>query len=63
MASAWMTPIKNGQCEISVRRDGVNKIIVATQARLTDEQVEELFWIVSAMARSGKTLHELIKVT
>lgn len=60
MAGVWMTPVKNGQCKISVCRDGANKIIIATQTPLTDGQAEELFWIVSAMTRSGKTLNKLL---
>lgn len=61
MAGVWMTPCKNGQCEISVRRDGINKIIIGTQTPLNDEQAEELFWCVGAMLRSGKTLKDLLK--
>ena len=56
-----MTPCKDGQCELSVRRDGINKIVIATQTPLTDEQAEELFWCVGAMQRSGKTMKDLLK--
>ena len=61
MTGIWMTPCKNGQCELSVRRDGINKIVIATQTPLTDAQVEELFWCIGAMQRSGKTLKDLLK--
>lgn len=61
MVGVWMTPCKNGQCELSVRRDGINKIVIATQTPLTDAQAEELFWCVGAMQRSGKTLKDLLK--
>ena len=61
MAWVWMTPCKNGQCELSVRRDGINKIVIATQTPLTDTQVDELFWCIGAMQRSGKTLKVLLK--
>ena len=61
MVGVWMTPCKNGQCELSVRRDGINKIVIATQTPLTDAQAEELFWCVGAMQRSGKTLKNLLK--
>lgn len=61
MIGAWMTPCKNGQCELSVRRDGINKIVVALQTPLTDAQAEELFWCIGAMQRSGKTLKDLLK--
>ena len=57
----WMTLRKNGQCELSVRRDGINKIVIASQTPLTDTQAEELFWCVGAMQRSGKTLKDLLK--
>ena len=63
MACAWMTPIENGQCETSIYREGFDKIIIVTPSGLTDEQVEGLFWIVNAMAKSGKALNELIKDT
>ena len=61
MIGVWMTPCKNGQCELSVRRDGINKIVVASQTTLTDAQAEELFWCVRAMQKSGKTLKDLLK--
>lgn len=61
MIGVWMAPCKNGQCELSVRRDGINKIVVASQTSLTDEQIEELFWCIEAMQRSGKTLKDLLK--
>ena len=61
MIGVWMTPCKNGQCELSVRRDGINKIVIATQTPLTDAQAEELFWCIGAMRRSGKTLKDLLK--
>lgn len=61
MIGAWMTPCKNGQCELSVRRDGINKIVIASQTPLTDAQAEELFWCVGAMQRSGKTLKDLLE--
>ena len=61
MVGVWLTPCKNGQCELSVRRDGINKIVIATQTPLTDAQAEELFWCVGAMQRSGKTLKDLLK--
>ena len=61
MAGVWMTPCKNGQCELSVRRDGINEIVIATQTPLTDGQVEGLVWCIGAMQRSGKTLKDLLK--
>ena len=61
MVGVWMTPCKNGQCELSVRRDGINKIVIATKTPLTDAQAEELFWCVGAMQRSEKTLKDLRK--
>lgn len=61
MVGVWMTPCKNGQCELSVRRDGINKIVIATKTPLTDAQAEELFWCVGAMQRSGKTMKDLLK--
>lgn len=61
MVGVWMTPCKNGQCEVSVRRDGINKIVIATQTPLTDAQAEELFWCIGTMQRSGKTLKDLLK--
>ena len=61
MAGVWMTPYKNGQCELSVRRDGIDKIVITTQTPLTDAQVEELFRCIGAMQRSGKTLKDLLK--
>ena len=61
MIGVWMTPCKNGQCKLSVRRDGINKIVIATQTPLTDAQAEELFWCVGAMQKSGKTLKGLLK--
>jgi ribosomal protein S27AE len=61
MIGVWMTPCKNGQCELSVRRDGINKIVIATQTPLTDAQAEELFWCIGAMQKSGKTLKDLLK--
>lgn len=61
MIGVWMTPCKNGQCELSVRRDGINKIVIASQTPLTDEQAEGLFWCVGAMLRSEKTLKDLLK--
>lgn len=56
-----MAPCKNDQCELSVRRDGINKIVIATQTPLTDAQAEELFWCIGAMQKSGKTLKDLLK--
>ena len=61
MAGVWMTPCKNGQCELSVIRDGIDKIVIATQTPLSDAQAEELFWCIRAMQRSGKTLKDLLK--
>ena len=61
MIGVWMTPCKNGQCELSVRRDGINKIVIATQTPLTDAQAEELFWHIGVMQKSGKTLKDLLK--
>lgn len=53
--------MQNGQCELSVRRDGINKIVIWTQTPLMDAQVDELFWCIGAMQRSGKTLKDLLK--
>lgn len=61
MIGVWMTPCKNGQCELSVRRDGINKLVIASKTPLTDAQAEELFWCIGAMQRSGKTLKDLLK--
>lgn len=61
MIGVWMTPCKNGRCELSVRRDGTNKLVIASQTPLTDAQAEELFWCIGAMQRSGKTLKDLLK--
>lgn len=61
MAGIWMAPVKNGQCEVSVRRDAINKIVIATQTPLTDAQAEELFWCTWVMQKSGKTLKDLLK--
>ena len=61
MTSVWTTPIEDSEFRTSVRRDGKNTLVIFTQNPLSDSQATELFWCVSAMQRSGKTLNELIQ--
>ena len=57
MTTAVLTNTEENYC---VREKG-NKISICTSERLNDDQMRELFWIALGMARSGKTLTEMLK--
>jgi len=46
--------------EVSVRRDGENKIVIFTRTPLTDDQMQDLYWLSYAMEKTGKTMKDLI---
>lgn len=51
----------NGVSKVTMARQGHNSIIITTQKRLNNEQMRNLYWIVLAMAETGKTFSEIIK--
>lgn len=60
MASAFFSEPVNGVSNVMVYRTGRSSVAVSTQNALTDEQLEELYWIVAFMAETGKRLGEAI---
>ena len=60
MAYAMMTDSVNGVHEVILRRDGRNKIIVTTNKPVTDEQMNDLYWTVLIMTKTGKRLKDLV---
>lgn len=61
MNYAVMTSPVENVYQIILRREGRKKIIVSTANELSDEQMEDLYWIVLAMSSAGKRLKDLIK--
>lgn len=59
MATSWMMGNKLKGYNVLICRKNETGIYVSTEKRLTDDQVQELAWLVSAMVESGKTLSEL----
>ena len=51
----------NDESEIIIIRTGMKKIGITTREPLSDEQVQDLYWIVMAMSKTGKRLGELFK--
>lgn len=60
MAYAMFSDPVNGVSEVMLRRESANKIIITTAKPMTDDQMTDLYWTVSAMSRTGLTLHELM---
>lgn len=58
---AFMTEGKSGVYETMLRREGKNKIIVSTNNPLSDDQMQDLYWVILAMEKTGKRLKELFK--
>lgn len=61
MTFALMQEPVNGVCGVLLRRETSNKICVATTEPLTDEQMQDLYWIVSLMHRTKLPLKEIMK--
>ena len=51
----------NGVSKVSLIRQGHNSIVITSQKPLNNEQMRNLYWIVLAMAETGKTFSEIIK--
>lgn len=51
----------NGVSKVTLIRQGHNTIIITSLKPLNNEQMRNLYWIVLAMAETGKTFSELIK--
>lgn len=47
--------------DVLIRRDGMTKLVVSTSNALTDDQMEDLYWIVLLMNKTGMSLKELRK--
>ena len=62
MAYAMFTNSENGTHDVILRREGRNQIMVTTEVPLTDDQMRDLYWIVLAMEKTGKTMKDLVKV-
>lgn len=62
MAYAFMSEPVNGESEIIIQRISKNAIKIQTHNSLTDEQVQELYWLVYAMEKLGKTMKELLNM-
>ena len=60
MAYAMFSDPVNGVSDVMLRRESANKIIITTAKPMNDEQMTDLYWVVSAMSRTGLTLHELM---
>ena len=59
MAYTMFTEPVNGVSELVLRREEPTKISITTDKPLTDDQMQDLFWAVLAMHKTGLTLHEL----
>ena len=62
MKYAMMSSPVSDVYQTILRREGRKKIIVSTANEMSDEQMEELYWIVLAMSNTGKRLKDLIKM-
>ena len=51
----------NKIAEVSLRRETENKIILNTVKRLSDEQMQDLYWVVLLMEKTGLSLKEILK--
>lgn len=60
MTYAMMTESVNGAHEVVLRRESHNKIIVSTLKDLSDKQMQDLYWVILLMQRSGLTLKEIL---
>ena len=56
---AFMTEPVCGVHEVVLRREGKNKIIVSTNNPLSDDQMQDLYWIILAMEKTGARLKDL----
>lgn len=61
MAYAYFTEPINGHSDVTVIRDAKDRVGIRTKTPLTDEQMRDLYWIVSWMMRTGKTMKDLMK--
>jgi len=60
MTYAMMPDPESGMQDVFLRRDGRNKIIIHAEKSLTDDQMQDIYWVVLAMVRTGKRLKDLI---
>ena len=61
MTYSMMSNPVEGVCDVILRRDGYSKIIVTTMDPLTDDQMRDLFWIVSMMSKNGVRLKDMFE--
>jgi hypothetical protein len=60
MTYAFMTdPVNGSPAEVVLRRDGRTRIVVYTAKPLSDEQMQDLYWTVLAMHRTGLRIKDL----
>ena len=45
--------------EVCLHREGMNKIVISTLNPLDDDQMSDIYWIVSAMQKTGKRLKDM----
>lgn len=55
MSYAFYSQPVNGVSEVGVVRDGLNKISILTVEPLSDKQVEQIYWLVYIMMKTGKS--------
>ena len=60
MAYAMLTNPVNGISDVVMVRDGKSAIRIRTEKPLTDDQMRDLYWTILTMAKTGKTLKEII---
>lgn len=50
-----------GGHDVLLTRERGNRIVITTAGTLSDEQMSDLYWVVSAMTKTGKPLKKLIE--
>ena len=61
MAYAMFTSPVNGISEVTLVREGRHKIQITTEQPLSDDQMQDLYWVTLAMHKTGKRLKDLFK--
>ncbi len=62
MAFAMYSEPVNGASELSIVRESQNTLKIRTVNPLSDDQMEDIYWSVLLMMKTGKTLKEMLNV-
>lgn len=61
MTTAWFDSPVGGESSVSMIRSAKSKIIICTKEPMTDEQCQDLYYVIQLMVKKGKPLGDILK--